>query len=389
MKRQLIWRCAVMVVALLGAGSDFAQEYNVVDLGYLPSSNSNLNPSGSSGVGINNAGQATGTSGIGVGANNFVTHSFYWNGSTLTDLDSPSSNTSLIASAINTGGTITGTTESGRAFKWTSSGGLTVLGLPSGMVNGTLAVDASGFGINAAGDIVGQATDESGEEVQAAVFESGGSSQILTPEGTQFFSSANAINSSRTIVGKSFGDGTQEATMWTYNSGTDSWTAQIIGLTGTLDGTTGIANAINTAGDIVGQSARTPGQGIGAFIWHPGDTALTDLDPTDAFGNASALAINSSNFVVGNLGSHGAFIWDATDGMQNLQDLISAGNFTLTGAAGINDSGDIIATATDSADGLMHAVILTPIPEPATAAVALAGFGCLLIRTRKNTRRSA
>jgi uncharacterized membrane protein len=385
MKLQYTWRYVIIVFALLGATSVLAQEYNVVDLGVLPSYNSSINPGGSTGVGINNAGQATGTSAIGVNTN-AVTHSFYWNGSTLTDLDSPSSNTTLIASAINTGGTITGTTESGRGFTWTSSGGLNTLALPSGEIYGTNPVDASAFGINAAGDVVGQATDESGELVEAAVWRANGVSSILSPEGAQFYSTANAINSSRTIVGKSFGDGTQEATMWVYNSGTDSWTAQTVGLTGTLGGTSGLANAINTAGDIVGQSARTPGNGIGAFIWHPGDTALTDLDPTDAFGNASANGINNSNFVVGNLGSRGAFIWDATDGMQNLQNLISAGNFTLSGAAGINDSGDIIATAADSADGLPHAVILTPIPEPATAVVALAGLSCLLIRTRKNTR---
>jgi probable HAF family extracellular repeat protein len=375
------WGCVIACLGFLGTFA-YGQDYNVIDLGYLPSSNSNLNPSGSTGLGINNADQATGTSGIGVGRNNFETHSFYWNGSSITDLDSPSSNTSLFANAINSGGTIAGTTESGRAFTYTSSGGLTVLGLPSGLVNGTPPVDAAAFGINAFGDVVGNATDESGVEIETAVWEINGSSQILTPATSFLTSRAFAINSSRTIAGQSLGN-TTAPTIWIYNSGTDSWTPQSIG---SLGGTSGEAFAINNAGKVVGQSARTPGQGIGAFIWDSVH-GMQDLDPTDSLGNTQANGINSSDEVVGNIGSHGAFFWDTSDGIINLQTLIDPNSpFTLTGAAGINDNGDIIATATDSADGLSHAVILEVVPEPASALALFVGAGLLLSRSRRKMR---
>jgi uncharacterized membrane protein len=366
---------AAIALGLFTAVPALAQEYNVVDLGTLPSSNSNINPGGSTGVGINNAGQATGTASIGVNTNS-VTHSFFWNGSTLSDIDSPSSTSTIIASAINAGGTIAGTTESGTAFTWTSGGGFSPLATPGGKV------DASAFGINAAGDVVGQATDESGEIVAGVVWRSGGANTLLIPANSLFFSTAKGINSSRTIVGNSFSDPTtQIATVWTYNSGTDSWTAQSIGA---LGGGTSSAAAINNAGDIVGQSPRGSGHGIGAVLWHPGDTSPTDLDPTDSLGNTFAEGINSSNDVVGDIGSHGAFIWDSADGIVNLQTLLDPSSiYTITGAMGINDNGDIIATATGSADGLPHAVILEPVPEPSAAALALVGFSLLLMTARR------
>jgi probable HAF family extracellular repeat protein len=369
MKKNILYR-AVIALGFLAVPA-LAQQYNVIDLGLLPNSNPNINPGGTTGVAIDNAGEATGLS------DNSVLHGFFWNGTTLSDMDSPSSTQGTIAHGIGPTGTVVGETDSGLAFTWTTGGGFNFLATPAGKI------DAAAWGINAAGDVAGQATDSSGTILAATVWRAGGANSLLSPAGAFFFSVGRGINNSRTVVGNSNDDGSSEvATVWNYNSTTDSWTAQSIGtLTGGPDSS---ALAINNAGNVVGESARTPGNGVGAFIWHPGDTSLTDLDPTDSLGNTQANGINSSNDVVGNIGNRGAFIWDTSDGIVDLQTLLDpSSDFTLTGAAGINDNGDIIATATDSADGLPHAVILQPTPEPASAVIALGGLGYLLLSRRK------
>ena len=53
----------------------------------------------------------------------------------------------------------------------------------------------------------------------------------------------------------------------------------------------------------------------------------------------------------------------------------------LTQAKGINDSGQIIA---DSYGG--HAFLLTPVPEPATSALLLAGLGLVGVTVRRRRR---
>jgi uncharacterized membrane protein len=189
-------------------------------------------------------------------------------------------------------------------------------------------------------------------------------------EGFRVFQAATKNNSpefacvrtSRTIAGISFGPSSDMATLWTYNSGSGTWSGQALG---TLGGTGSDAYDINTAGDVVGNASRSGGHGIGAFIWHPGDSSLTDLDPTRTFGlNTFATGINDNNEVVGSIAGEGAFVWDSVNGIRDLQTLIDPNSpFSLTDAKDVNDNGWIIGTATDSSDGRPHAVILEPITQ--------------------------
>jgi hypothetical protein len=335
---------------VLAVRSTRAADYEVVDLGILPSFNSTSPSYGSMGMGIDDAGQATGQSNIYVN-NAGKTHGFFWASGTLSDIDAPSSTANVFVNGMGPSGQVVGANGTGFAFVWTQGSGFT--NLPN--LGGTTG---SAFGINSLGDAVG--TDTEGSLVYGVAWKSGASAPTeLTPVNSMFYASGQAIDSSRTIAGISFGPSSDMATIWNYISGTGTWTGQALG---TLGGTGSDAYDINTAGDAVGNATRSGGHGIGAFIWHPGDSSLTDLDPTRAFGlNTFATGINDNNEVVGSIAGGGAFVWDSVNGIRNLQTLIDpASPFTLTDAKDVNDNGWIIGTATDSNNGFSYAVILEP-----------------------------
>jgi probable HAF family extracellular repeat protein len=156
--------------------------------------------------------------------------------------------------------------------------------------------------------------------------------------------------------------------------------------------------AINASGLIAGDSQTNSGQD--AFIWTDA-AGMTDLG--NLGGDFSeATAVNDSGEVVGDSlladGQDDAFVWTAAGGMQDLNDLLPSGFFTtidaatgttwyLTGADFINDQGDIVATATDTAQDAQFSVLLAPVtvlvPEPATISLlALAATGLMLRRQR-------
>ncbi len=217
--------------------------------------------------------------------------------------------------------------------------------------------------MNTLGDVVGESD---ATLTFGTVWKSGAPSSPLklSPFGSLFFSTAQAINSNRTIVGYSYDNsGNSVATVWNYLPGSGTWDANNGQSLGTLGGIASQGLDINAAGDVVGNSSRAGGHGMGAFIWHPGDSSLTDLDPGDTMGNTFAKGINDNNEVVGSIFGSEGFVWDSAHGMRNLQDLIDPSSpFTITDAKDVNDNGWIIGSATDSNDGFQHAVILKPLP---------------------------
>lgn len=106
----------------------------------------------------------------------------------------------------------------------------------------------------------------------------------------------------------------------------------------------GFANALNEAGVIVGSSYSplTPG-GAGQHAFVYADGAMTDL-----------------NLLVADPGG-----WELTD------------------ARDINEAGQILGTACQG--GSCVSVVLTPVPEPATGILLLAGMGVLAVRQRQRT----
>jgi probable HAF family extracellular repeat protein len=67
------------------------------------------------------------------------------------------------------------------------------------------------------------------------------------------------------------------------------------------------------------------------------------------------VAINDSGVIVG-----GQFV-SSNGTLQNLNNLIPAGSgYQIQNATGINDNGQIVANATDTAANQTHALLLTP-----------------------------
>jgi uncharacterized membrane protein len=336
--------CAVSTLMLLVAGPACAAVYDVVDLGYLP--NSDSSSAGSEGLGIDNAGEAAASSDLGP----FTTHGMYWNGTSASDLDTPSSIANSFVHGMGPDGKIVGENGSGFAFVWTHGSGFTNLTNLGGTTG-------AAYGMNAAGYIVGTDTNAF---VNPVVWKSASDAPIkLDAANSMKNAIAHAINSSRTIAGTSF-DSNDVATIWNYNSGAGTWSPQSLG---TLGGVCSDAFDINTAGNVVGYATRSVNVGgIGAFIWHPGDSSVTDLDPTQAFSNSFASGVNNNNEVVGSSTQAAAFVWDSVNKMRNLQDLIDPSSpYQITDARDVNDNGWIVGTAINNNDGLYHAVILKPI----------------------------
>ena len=133
--------------------------------------------------------------------------------------------------------------------------------------------------------------------------------------------------------------------------------------------------AINSAGNVAGRSF-TAGGDSHAFMW---DGSMTDLgvltggDTSWAFGiNDSDVAVGTSN-VTG--GAFHAFVWDSTNGMRDLNNLVS-GSWTLTRATDINNGGQIAGWGTNPSSDV-RAFLLTPTCS-AGGGGAAAAFGALL-----------
>lgn len=156
--------------------------------------------------------------------------------------------------------------------------------------------------------------------------------------------------------------------------------------------------AINSIGQIVGRAVEDH-----AFLWTPiapNETAgsLLDLGVLPGGSTTSyAYAINSYGWVVGRgsaaTGSEAAFLWKpdipngTTGTMIDLNSVLeqsTRGGWVFQSARGINDAGQIVGYGRINGTGVTHALLLTPIPEPAALAlVAMLSMAGLLIARRR------
>jgi probable HAF family extracellular repeat protein len=257
-----------------------------------------------------------------------------------------SDNTANAVSGNSTAFEAVGVVDSGsnqKSFRWqgsTSGGTLTQLDPAgrTGLGDTTSAGQISeAYGLNANGFIVGQASNASGNydgyvysPSTQKMYDLGSS----TSDGSNSNTIARGINQAGTIVGLttfgSAGSLTQEGFIYTgYNLATTTGSSTDLTLTGSFqalapfDGGTSEALAINTDGDVVGDSSSAAGQV--AFLYEGGQ-------------------------------------------MYNLNDLAAASipaGWTLTSASSINDLGQITGTATYGSDA--YAFVLNPVtsvPEP-------------------------
>ncbi|MHC4610085.1 MAG: DUF3466 family protein, partial [Planctomycetota bacterium] len=136
---------------------------------------------------------------------------------------------------------------------------------------------------------------------------------------------------------------------------------------------------VNESGDVVGSSWHyvPPYYSVsGATLWPSGSTEAIDLGYVPAppvsctlsptYPVSIARAINNCGQIVGDAmcitsgASQDGFLWDDGE-MYNLNDLIvPGGNFDITGARDINDAGQIIGIGI-APDGELHAFLLQPL----------------------------
>lgn len=269
---------------------------------------------------------------------------------------------------------------------------------PAGGVVSTVPLPVGGSLLNASalndsGQVVGAAYFTKQPTLSGFVYAKGSMTQLGTLGGAA--SDAQSINDRGQVVGFAYtASGSYHAVLYSGTSINDL---------GTLGGANSQAFAINAAGDVVGVAQTTNSyQGITdehAFLYSGG--VMTDLGALDR-PSSDARAINDLGQIVGEsyygpIAQSLPFIYE--DGtMYDLNSLVaSQPDFTLELAFGINDSGQIAATAL-LPDGDDEAVLLTPIaatssgptaaalPLPAAVWEGLLGIGvivaCMALRRR-------
>jgi len=332
----------LLLVAVGVAQADV--RYTITDLGTLGGTESRA-------ASINNRGQVVGISHT---PDNSAIHAFIWSNGMMTDLGTLPGEAHSFAYGINEGGQVVGdswTSGAGRAFLY-SNGLMTDIG--------TLGGDtATARAINDSGQIVGESSPAGNNGWHAFSFSAGQMTDLGTLGGAN--SSAWSINNAGQITGGS--DMPNGSThVFLYAQGTMK---EVPGSTSAFS----YGYSINASGEIVGEDER-------AFLSSGGQ--MKTLGPGIAF------SINAGGEAVGWAYDRAtdyflARIW--TDNQwQDLNQFIDPSlGWRLTESSDINDLGQIVGRGINP-DGVLHAYLLTPIPEPGSIAVMSLG---LLVLTRR------
>jgi len=326
------------------------QTYGIVDLGTLGGDLSEA-------YGINNAGQVVGWSTRADGAG----HGFLYSGGAMTDLGTLIGGSASYATGINDMGQVVGYgginaygpqfREFTQGFIWTN-GSMQPLGAlycPCSF-NERYGTSAA-YGINSAGQAVGDSRTVRGEVFRHAfLWQSGAMQDIGGGPGGTSISYAYGINDAGQVVGRL----DDRAFLWQDGAGRQDL--------GTLPGHTwSAARAINSQGRVVGESLAPTGTEGSAFLWEAG--AMRDLGALAGDPWSQANGINGRDQIVGRSGtrdwaSSRAFLSQAGV-MRDLNGLLPAGSgWELQSASAINDAGQIVGVGMH--DGRRRAFLMSP-----------------------------
>lgn len=347
--RRLALSCLISLLCPFAGAA--TTHYTLTDLGTFGGSWSDVS-------GINDAGQAVGEA---TTANNATYHAFVTYGNQLRDLGVPPGWAASNAHALNATGHIVGEISNGLdAYHAMFFGGLGTSAKDLGTLGGTYS---SATAINSSDQIVGWSQTSAGAE-RAFLYSNGQMTDIGSIPG---YSSARAqgVNDAGQIVGTGQMGNSGNAHAFLYSNGhmTDL---------GTLGGQDSLAYAINNHGQIVGTADPATGPATGyphAFLYSSGQ--MHDLG-TLGSGGAQAYALNDLGQVVGygyipTDGYPHAFLYAGSGPLLDLNSLVdNAGGLTVYQANGINDNGQIVGIASNN-----HAVLLSPVPEPAGSLMLL------------------
>jgi probable HAF family extracellular repeat protein len=356
----------------------------------------------------------------------YVAHAFVWQGGAKTDLGVLPGGLNSQVQWVSANGLMTGVADNGqfdpligipqiRGTFWGHDGEISDVGsLPGAYFANPLAVNNRGQVVGATANTIPDPNSMwgIGYQTRAFLWDSKEGMQDLgtLPGGTDAL--AGMINDQGQIVGWSYinsvpsgscpGIGgpvlTTDSFIWDKKNGMRDL--------GSLGGTCTLAYDFNARGQIVGGSAPTGDTAVHPFVWESaagitdllgssnvnfgnaisigssgvvvggtcdsvtcyallwkksgGTWQMTDLGDID--GGAFAIAINSSEQVVGNTNT-GTFIWENGGSMVNLSTLISSNSgIQLNEIGRINDRGEISANGSD-ASGNNHDVLLIPCDE--------------------------
>jgi probable HAF family extracellular repeat protein len=261
--------------------------------------------------------------------------------------------------SINNSGQVVVNTGTGTSYQvsvWSRITGAQSLGLS---VNNT-----GGAAINSSGDVVGAGDPDNSGNLQAFVWRPASGVQWLGSLGGNL-SSANGINNSGAVVGLSYtAASTQHGFLWTQGGGLQDLTPDITSTGGAT------AVAINSSNQIVGYYFPNGSRNTLGFVW-------TQAGGLRNLGTAGTLAfaVNDAATVVGqspvaNGNSH-AFSWTQTGGIKDLGTLGGG----QSSAYSINSRGWIVGTSlTSSGNGILHGFLWTP-SQGMQDFTVLAGFG--------------
>lgn len=227
------------------------------------------------------------------------------------------------------------------AVIWSSNGTVTQLTAPANFNSMAVAN-------NDAGQVAGMYR-LANNRIQGVVWDSNGVASTLANPVGQSQARVRAISENGWIAGQTSGTLGFLATVW---SPTSTYLLPSLGTTATIVTTT---RGINSSGLVVGFSQSfddTTGDQVGQnhTLWEYGGGSFTAYD-------LSTLIVNFAG-------------WD----------------FGTGAAQAINDNGDIVGFAT-AADGFQHGYLLTAVPEPASWAMLITGFG--LVGGALRRRRTA
>jgi probable HAF family extracellular repeat protein len=296
-------------------------------------------------------------------------HAFYWNKANgIQDLGTLGGDDSA-AFGVNASGQVVGqasTTAGGsdQAFLWTSGSPMVNLGNLGG-------TSSSASAINTSGQVVGEVELSDGFTNAFVWSASNGIEDLgVLPGGEQ--SGANAINDAGTVAGWSDNGTIDEAVTWTQSSGVVS-----LGITTNCGAA---ALGINNAGEVVGWFNNSASCGITShgFSWTQNGGA-NDLGTLPGGQYSFAYGLNSTGQIVGTgdnaSNSVVGLLWTANGTLYDLNTLIPANTpRMIVSANAINDAGQIVVNATETSGLGNFALLLTPLmsttltssPNPST-----------------------
>jgi probable HAF family extracellular repeat protein len=256
--------------------------------------------------------------------------------------------------------------------------------------NGTmtdLGVSGEAYGINDSGQVVGQYYTAAGNWT-AFIYSNG----VINSLGIY---TANAINNAGQVVGENGAGAFLYSNGVMTNLGAGAATCinnagQVVGYNnpGAFLYSNGVMSELGTLGGwSMALGINDASQVVGCYSTNGGGVLhafLYSNGTMTSLGGGVAYGINNAGQVVGQNGVNHAFLY-SNGVMTDLNSLIDpASGWTLEDANAINDNGQIVGYGIGP-DGNADAYLLTPTPEPATVGLLAAGLAALI--ARRNKRR--